>query len=131
MREILFRGKDRVTREWRYGYVFDAGKNQMFVKTPAERTRDLSEQYSVDSETIGQYSGLKDKVGKKIFEGDVIDFAGDIEIVLFRHGLFGSMMPGFPRKRLSNWGGFVEHQSKVIGNKFDNPEFMEMKYEAT
>lgn len=76
MREILFRGKrtDRPS-EWVYGYPFKAVSSvgafwQMSV--PASDPDDNHKIYPINQQTIGQFTGLKDKHGMKIFEGDYI-----------------------------------------------------------
>lgn len=69
MREILFRGKRLDNGQWVYGYyAYDRGKYH-YIKSV-----DDSFNYRVDPDTVGQYTGLKDKDGNKIFEGDKVSY---------------------------------------------------------
>lgn len=134
MREILFRGKD-VKESWHIGLLAKSG-NGWYISNSAG----IPLAYEVIPETVGQYTGLKDKYGNKIFEGDIIKEDFEIGVVKFgsyetpyrdwsvitqdiftKHiGFYINWITLDYRKDIGYW----QNKIKVIGNIHDNPELL-------
>lgn len=128
MREILFRGKSVTDGRWVFGDLSNYGVCKTITTVKDFRIIDSCE---VIPETVGQYTGLKDKNGTKIFENDIISAHPDelfpddeIRLVVEWHdyGWFGKGSKGRYTSLESKW---VSELFEVIGNRFDNPELLE------
>ena len=133
MREILFRGKRTSNGEWEYGDLWrhPYGKPDICIANPINDDGCMGGR-TVDPETVGQFTGLTDKKGKRIFEGDIVDVEYDIQYVgvaAERIGLFVVVFDdGCFMKQKKDGGLFhfiPSDKCEVVGNIHDNPELME------
>ena len=125
MRKILFRGKRTDNGEWVEGNLFVPDKED----TPTQiciGTNVIRITYDVIPETVGQYTGLTDKNGKKIFEGDIVkhDFGADQIGVQYAVIKYNSYYASFLVEPLYDWMFCEKNDCEVIGNIHDNPELL-------
>lgn len=139
MREILFKAKRLDNGEWVEGFCVNISNKHFYIFTGK---LDISngyldfEKYSVNPDTICQYTGLTDKNGNNIWENDVvlckqyiggnqIDYHIEKGYVEMKHGAFGLhrlKLDAYYRP-FKDW--LEDYEYDVIGNIFDNPELLE------
>lgn len=123
----LFRGKRKDGQGWIEGDLVHTRTTTQGVVTEIY-TFDMS--YEVDPETVGQCTGLKDKNGKLIYEGDIVKglFNFGLEIMsvcTFKDGAFGLTAKQCGAYHFSAFTSLWEVQYEVLGNIHDNPELLE------
>lgn len=138
MREILFRGKRTDNGEWVEGFLVKhpsavriGDYSPWYISVPPEDPEANGGLYNIFPETVGQYTGLTDKNGKRIFEGDIIILRGqdlphwyeDGQRVVVEYDDSG-FLPLCEYD--SDCGDYVfAEECEVIGNIHDNPELLE------
>ena len=142
MREILFRGKRIDNGEWVIGNYIKAthhwhnnGIHEDWIATDTIQNGgwcNVRGKHAVVPETIGQYTGMRDKNGKKIFEGDIVicTIVGIREavkhkgVVEYLEDSFGVNIKGIVPAQKCLAFSMKNGEVKVIGNIHDNPELL-------
>ena len=125
MREILFRGKRTDNGKWVCGDIcHHDGVTSYIGQHPADGSMVC---YDLDPDTVGQITGLTDRNGKRILEGDIVRGTDALErglevfgYVAHRDGSFvivGDLLTHY------RW---LDYKLEVIGNIIDNPELLEV-----
>ena len=124
MREIKFRAKRTDNGAWVYGDLTHV--QRINTKEQAEQSGRRSEpavriaNYDVDEQTIGQYTGLKDKNGREIYEGDVLCYhTFTIQVAWYDGGFCDCRLDTNIQLR-----HFAPNKFTAIGNIHDNPELL-------
>ena len=127
MREILLRGKRLEIGDWVEGSLIAYPDGDCYIARPSDDPNVL-DKFCIDPATVGQYTGLKDKNGKQVFEGDLClcdrhindSFDQTVFEIMFDplRGYYGE----------SSWGSEFDGTSfdlcEIIGNIHDNPELL-------
>ena len=132
MRPIKFRAKD-FGGVWYYGSLgYSNIHTKIYFQTGKGSVKRMDWVY-INQDTIGQFTGLKDKNGKEIYEGDIVGWKDDnlLYAVIFRKGMFYASVDvedcneeiygGFPLCTLASQGG---KGIEIVGNIYDNPELI-------
>ena len=127
MREYKFRGKSKKTGEWVYGYFFKDFNGKCYIINTLQRIENANKDnvwVEVLEETVGQYTGLHDKDGKEIYEGDIVksffvdtDEAGnEIYKYYIIEVKYDEVLCSYKIDKFMNL--------EVIGNIYDNKELL-------
>lgn len=131
-REIKFRGKRLDNGEWVYGYFYTIQEIEHYILQPCALGVLHTE---VIPETVGQFTGLFDKNGKEIYEGDIISVNGKYpKLVKYIDDYACFCLANItdlnkkwisPWQQVSSsWWNDFKREIRVIGNIYDNPDLI-------
>jgi uncharacterized phage protein (TIGR01671 family) len=136
-REIEFRGFDG--REWRYGDLEYNRKTGIARIHTYKEDGSYDKQYAVDPDTVGEFTGMRDRHGNKVFEGDVVDvydftsayaskYRGVVKMyrgswcVEYEDSIFDTVF-----HPMLFFDDFADRKTEVVGNIHNNPELLSTK----
>lgn len=136
MRTIKFRGKELIHNKWIFGGLAE-DRNDNAVILPKENWQKGG---CVDKDTIGQFTGLHDKNGKEIYEGDIVNF-DDSPYSVYAHPYTGKVVFYKGQFCVEHYedcftttfytplfkDDFADKKTTILGNIHDNPELLNMK----
>lgn len=132
MREILFRGKALDTGEWVYGGIVhqtdcygDSVDRYFIIDGTTTQDYEIGFETEVDFATVGQFTGLYDKDGKRIFEGDIVKIDNEVFVMMFVEGFASFDLRHPANMRIAPRITTISvKKMEVAGNRWDNPELL-------
>ena len=128
MREIKFRGYDEENKCWRYGHFFETVEG---IRRCYNIVENRDTKYYVEVDSIGEFTGLYDKTGKEIYEGDIFSIsnpynnstASGYAKVVFSYDYVGGWVLTSDGKDSLNIGTRTK-SVEVVGNIYENPDLV-------
>lgn len=121
MRTIKFRGKTQ-DGEWVYGYYLPSIYEDVDIITVLEDFNLNQKNYAVLKETVGQFTGLTDKNGKEIYEGDIATDGENIYTVEFSMWSYAFVWDKHGSQNNFHFEKDDNQEMELVGNIYDNPE---------
>lgn len=144
-RQIKFRAKHIKNGAWLYGDLLQSNEGSVYIGVHGQYIDDgmhfndmYDETYYVDEDTIGQFTGLHDKNGKEIYEGDIITVKGRYPRVVLWDKMMWALMPteyyhdevfwvmNLQHPGVDWWEEFAD-EFEIIGNIHDTPSLISDK----
>lgn len=130
-REIKFRGKSVLNDEWIFGDLiqYESGEMAIFSKKLSQYGCEATEMFNrskVETTTVGQFTGLFDKNGNEIYEGDIIKGFDIIIEVWYSEdtACFMAEMKEPQNDMVDILGGYDTARMEIIANIYDHPELI-------
>lgn len=123
-----YRGKRKDTGEWIYGDLIHRRiwSQSVSVIRVSDSGFDVYEEYEVDPYTVGLSSGIPDKKGKDIFDGDICRSKSEPHLIVFEAGGFQVRQPGSTLQvPLSTYMRVVQGETEVVGNRWDDSSLLQ------
>ena len=120
-RKIKFRGRITKSTEWVYGSLIVYPDGEYNILSQRKENSSKMDDWCVDKQTVGQFTGLYDKNGQEVYEGDIVRyFKDELGIVKFVAGSF--IIDGN-----TCYESFLELGGKIaiVGNIYENPDLLE------
>lgn len=136
MRDIRFRATRTDNGEWAYGSLIDSGNHEQVMiyphydgaSTMGVRQLVYHSSVAVDPDTVGEWTGLVDKNGEKIFEGNVVkgaDFQADDGYAKIKWDDDAARFVILGYGLVCDFDNYYGYELEVIGNIYDNPDSIE------
>ena len=125
MRDIKFRGLPArgEKKEWVYGFITEPnGPGEGIAMMD---TDNHGERWQVDMNTVGEYTGFKDKDGKEIYEGDILEFTDGSKVkCVAEYWLDGFSAKDLRHNEIRYTLSAINDGTRVVGNIYENPEIL-------